>query len=145
MIIQSPDPVLSLYCTPTTAKIGGKIGKQLKKEQDDYQAEHPDVHVVGMAAPQIGIPKRVFFAFGEVFINPFIQKTSGKQTCLEGCCSIGEVQYETERHKSVTLAWLIPARGLRYHTFEGSQACVIQHEVDHLNGKLISDHGKLKT
>lgn len=143
MIVQSPDPVLSKECGTTTAKVGAQVGKQLKKAHDDYQAEHPEVHVVGMAAPQIGVSKRVFFAFGEVFVNPFMLSATGKQRCLEGCCSTGDEQYETERYHSLVLTWLMPSRGLRYHKFEGSQACIIQHELDHLKGILISDHGKL--
>lgn len=144
MITQTPDPILSEECTMTNHKSGVEIGRKLKQAYEEYQRAHPDVRVVGMSAPQIGIAKKVFYAFGEVFINPFIQKLSGSQLCIEGCCSIPDAQYETKRHHSITLGWLQPSRSLRYSTFEGHQACIIQHELDHLEGVLISDHGILQ-
>lgn len=144
MIVQAPAPLLSKECATTTAKAGIEIGKQLEVAMKEYQEENPIALVVGMSAPQIDISKRVFIAFGEIFINPFLQRGTGKQHCIEGCCSLGDKHYQTERYETIVLTWLSKSRSLRYHRFEGRQACIIQHELDHLKGILISDHGKLR-
>lgn len=92
---------------------------------------------VGLAAPQVGILERFFItSWGEVFVDPLVYPLSelGKTTGPEGCLSIPGQVFNVERWRVVTVA------GRRY---EGQAAIVIQHELDHLDGILISERGQL--
>jgi peptide deformylase len=144
MIVQDPSPILHRECWGVNYKDAKSLNKLLRKEYAEYQKSHPELRVVGMAAPQVGKSVRAFLAFNEVFINPeIVTKSPGTISVREGCCSLDDKQYQTERHFEVFVRWHNVARQLRTHTFSESQAAVIQHEVDHLNGILISDHGEL--
>ena len=113
---------------------------------------------VGLAAPQIGINKRVIvfrtkgFDEGqekiknindiEVLVNPRINQERGeKVTAVEGCLSCPDVQVEVSRFPEIKVRAL-DAKGekinKRYLDFV---ARIIQHEIDHLDGKLIVDYG----
>lgn len=102
---------------------------------------------VGLAAPQIGISKQIFIACptfrkGEehVMVNAEIEKSSGKVTAPEGCLSLPGISAEITRATRFTLNYQ-DRRGNR-HRMEVQDffARVIQHEMDHLNGKLLIDH-----
>ena len=101
---------------------------------------------VGLAAPQVGILKRLFVIdIGDgplVFINPEILETSGKQIGEEGCLSIpGEVE-EVMRPNYVR-ARAINEKGEEFEIeAEGLLARAILHEYDHLNGTLFIDRVK---
>jgi peptide deformylase len=88
---------------------------------------------LGLAAPQVGLPYRCFVThWGDVFINPVI--TARSIDCeieCEGCLSFPGLAVSIKRSKTVTVS------GRRY---SGLQARVIQHEMDHLNGILITDY-----
>jgi peptide deformylase len=87
----------------------------------------------GLAAPQVGLPYRLFITiWGDVFINPKIVNASLTfRPSVEGCLSLPGVERAVKRHE-----WVQLNCGSRY---EGFQATVVQHELDHLNGKLITD------
>jgi peptide deformylase len=89
---------------------------------------------VGLAAPQVGVLLRLFVtAWGEVFINPEIEQSSPNiTTAVEGCLSLPGLNLAIPRPD-----WVALRHGQRY---EGLQARVIQHEMDHLNGRLIKDY-----
>jgi len=105
---------------------------------------------VGLAAPQIGVSKRLFIvdvATDEdepsdlrVFINPEIIATEGATTFNEGCLSFPGVREDVDRAERVT----VRARDKDGKWFEleadGLLAIAIQHENDHLNGELMIDH-----
>lgn len=99
---------------------------------------------LGLAAPQIGVPLRLFVAYdGErdyVFVNPRIVAQSGREVRREGCLSLPGLYGDVPRAQSVTL--LAKTRLGREVKVEASGlfARVIQHEVDHLNGVLFIDH-----
>jgi peptide deformylase len=108
---------------------------------------------VALAAPQIGISKRIFVvspqAYEEnakwkplVFINPEITKASKKvKEMQEGCLSVRWVYGTTERHVAVTLeAYDILGNKFSFGA-SGLIAHIFQHEVDHLDGILFIDHG----
>jgi peptide deformylase len=99
----------------------------------------------GLAAPQVGINKRIivvklgFWRNHIAMINPVVMSASGSQTGVERCLSLPGVPCTVTRAYEVTV---------EYHTLEGEKktmtctgmdARVIQHEVDHLNGILIID------
>lgn len=105
---------------------------------------------VGIAAPQVGILKNIIavqrfdktdFPF-EVYLNPVIkQYTTKKQPCMEGCLSIPKKKAETQNRAYAIL--------LEYDKMDGSHvtemiedftAVIFQHEIDHLNGILFTDH-----
>ena len=97
---------------------------------------------VGLAAPQIGISKQVVtFSFEPfVMINPEIMETGGTQILREGCLSFPNLFFDIERPKKVLVAWEDTNGVSHIQEFEGLEATAIQHEIDHLNGKLFIDH-----
>lgn len=92
-------------------------------------------NLLGLAAPQVGIDARVFVTkWGELFINPRVSMTFGYSRQVEGCASLPGQEFETQRSSSIVLA--------DGRLFQGLRSIVIQHELDHLNGILISDFGE---
>jgi peptide deformylase len=108
-----------------------------------------DAPGVGLAAVQVGVPRRlsVVDASGKdderrplVLINPEIL-TLGSQVRLheEGCLSIPDVRIDIERPASLRLRYLDRDGKPQELDAEGLLATVVQHEIDHLNGRLIID------
>ena len=101
---------------------------------------------VGLAAPQVGVLKRVFVIDPtedgmepHVFINPEIVETSGEQFDWEGCLSVPGKQGKTTRPARVRVEYQ-DARGQACEvTGEGLLAVCLCHEIDHLDGKLYID------
>jgi peptide deformylase len=99
-------------------------------------------HGIGLAAPQMGVPFRWYIDTHEkVYINPvFVQKEDPRRM-LEGCLSIPERWYSTERYGKVALEFTNLENEVEILQFSEYSAYVAQHELDHLDGILISDHG----
>ncbi|MDH7601591.1 MAG: peptide deformylase [Armatimonadota bacterium] len=100
-------------------------------------------HGLGLAAPQIGVPKRVFVYDSEdgphALINPRLIKGSGEQISVEGCLSIPGLQGEVKRYETVTVEGLNEnGKKVRIRA-QGLLARVFQHEMDHLDGTLFVD------
>lgn len=110
---------------------------------------------VGLAAPQIGIPIRLFVVdatamsddypelkdFKKVFINPYIIKEDGGEWYYnEGCLSIPFVREDVSRKSIITLKYLDEQFIEHTENFDGIKARIIQHEYDHIEGKLLIDH-----
>ena len=95
---------------------------------------------VGMAANMIGINKRIiaFDCDGKymVMFNPEIIKASEKYETEEGCLSLSGIR-RTQRFKSIKVQYQNEQFSVRYKTFTGWTAQIIQHEIDHCNGILI--------
>lgn len=131
-----PDPVLGMHAAPVDV-----FDDDLKRLTDDMFATMYDAPGVGLAAPQIGISKRVFVAdIGEgpfIMVNPEIIETDGKWKYEEGCLSV------PGRYWNIKRADYARAAGQDLHgdpvTFEGDELMgrVLQHEIDHLNGVLL--------
>ena len=103
-----------------------------------------DADGVGLAATQVGILRRVFVFHNEggdvVVVNPVLAKTSrGVEVDEEGCLSLGPVRMPVERSVEVTLEGVDADGAPLRLKLEGMPARVVQHEVDHLDGKLIVD------
>jgi len=101
---------------------------------------------LGLAATQIGVPRRIFLALDRdrdtivTAINPEIADTEGREIDIEGCLSFPEVYFAIERSKKVVLrAHDEKGREIVVET-EGLLARCFQHEIDHLNGRLIIDY-----
>ena len=102
---------------------------------------------IGLAANQVGYARRMFVidttptkAGAMIFINPVIEKSAKeKLTEEEGCLSCPKKIIEVKRYIYVGVKWFCRHGEEQYKTFYSLPARVIQHEVDHLNGKLIID------
>ncbi|MBQ3089924.1 MAG: peptide deformylase [Oscillospiraceae bacterium] len=95
---------------------------------------------VGMAANMIGVSKRII-AFDDagkytVMFNPEIVKCSGRYEAEEGCLSLSG-QRKALRYQTIKVRYQNERFQLRYKTYTGWSAQIIQHEIDHCNGVLI--------
>src|ERR1022692_1750254 len=143
-IVKFGDPVLEKPSAPIT-----KFDDELRKLVDDMFESMYAAHGVGLAAPQIGISKRIAVidvTFKEdpdaklVLVNPEIVHKEGRQRGSEGCLSIPDFREDVSRAKIVT----VRAQDLKgkffEHTGEDLLARALLHETDHLNGKLYISH-----
>jgi peptide deformylase len=122
---------------------------ELQKLLDDMFESMYAAHGVGLAAPQIGIGKRIAvidISFKEdpdaklVLINPEIMHAEGRHTQQEGCLSLPEFRENVTRPKRVTVR-AQDAKGNWFEKIgEDLLARAIMHETDHLNGKLYITH-----
>ena len=102
---------------------------------------------IGLAANQVGYARRIFVmditpskSNPMFFINPVIEnKAKEKLTEEEGCLSCLKKLVKVKRHIYVGLKWFCRHGKEQYKTFYSLPARVIQHEIDHLDGKLIID------
>jgi peptide deformylase len=104
---------------------------------------------LALAAPQVGCPQAFFvsdFLLNrsgeyECFINPIItRKTDSVSVEEELCVSLPKTKVNVPRSKKVTIEYTTLTGGKNILPLEGMQARVAQHEIDHLNGKLITDY-----
>jgi len=100
-------------------------------------------HGLGLAAPQIGVSKRVFvYDVGDgrhALVNPRLTKTAGEQVEVEGCLSIPGLQGQVPRYERVTVTGINEEGRKVKIRAEGLLARVFQHEMDHLDGTLFVD------
>jgi peptide deformylase len=149
-ILVIPDKRLRMKSEPVKA-----ADKELRALIEDMFETMYAAPGIGLAAIQIGVPRRVVTmdlakkddpAQPQVFINPEITWSSDdKASYEEGCLSIPEYYEEVERPKSVKVKFL--DRDLKPQEMEadGLLATCLQHEIDHINGVLFIDHiSKLK-
>ena len=99
---------------------------------------------IGIAANQCFLKDRIFIATinkePKVFINPYlINMHAGKMDSKEGCLSVPNVFDVVEREQKIHLAWQDEQGEQQSDVFEFHDAIVIQHELDHLNGRLFCD------
>jgi peptide deformylase len=105
---------------------------------------------VGLAAPQVGVSKRVILVDGEedgliVLINPMIIKSEGEVVEEEGCLSLPGIYSQVKRSSKVKVKALNENGDPIEISKEGLTARALQHEIDHLNGILFIDRiGRLK-
>jgi len=151
------------YGDPVLRKTAEEIDQDypnLKELIDNMFETMYGAHGVGLAAPQIGLPIRLFvvdgspFAeddedgpgdkslkdFKKVFINPIIVEESGEKWAFsEGCLSIPDIQEEVMRHSNLVINYL--DENFEEHEIElsGLAARIVQHEYDHIEGKLFTD------
>lgn len=102
---------------------------------------------VGLAAPQVGISRELIVVdIGEglyKLINPKIIKKEGAQAQEEGCLSVPGICLKIKRADKIKIEALDESGKPVAIEAEGLLACVFQHEIDHLKGKLIVDHANL--
>ena len=143
-IVKFGNPVLETPAAPVT-----EFGDALKKLVEDMFESMYEAKGVGLAAPQIGIAKRlavIDITFKEepkakmVLANPEIIHTAGKQRQSEGCLSVPGFREDVTRPKTVTVR-AQDINGKWYEaTGEDLLARAFLHETDHLNGRLYISH-----
>lgn len=138
----------------------------LKKKATDITKEYPELNVlidnmfetmynangIGIAAPQVGLSIRLFVIdirevdepgledFKKVFINAEILEESGKLWDFnEGCLSIPDVREDVKRLDTIRISYYDEQWNHHEETYDGFAARVIQHEYDHIDGKLFTD------
>ena len=143
-IVKFGNPVLEKPSEPVTAFDG-----DLQKLVEDMFESMYAAHGVGLAAPQIGVCKRlavVDISFKEdpnaklVLVNPEIIHAEGRQTQNEGCLSIPEFREPVTRPRKVTIRAQDVSGNFFEKTGEELLARAFLHETDHLNGKLYIHH-----
>ncbi len=144
-LIILPDPVLRQHSKPIE-----QVDAEVLRLADDMLETMYDAPGIGLAAIQIGVPRRMLVIDvareGEektpiVFINPEILEVSDDvSTYEEGCLSIPDYYAEVERPASLTVRYV--GRDGKQQTVDadGLLATCLQHEIDHLNGVLFIDH-----
>jgi peptide deformylase len=149
-IIKLPDKRLRLVSEPVK-----QVDAGIKKLVDELFETMYDAPGIGLAAIQVGVPKRVITMDlskkednhqPQVFINPEIVWTSDETAKYEeGCLSIPDYYEEVERPAEVKVKYLDRDGKSREIKAKGLLATCLQHEIDHINGILFIDHlSKLK-
>ena len=148
-ILIHPDPRLKKLCDPVT-----EVSDEIRRLADDMLETMYDAPGVGLAGPQIGLMKRILVMDcvkegtpePMVLINPEITWSSEDLNVYEeGCLSIPDQYAEVKRPALVKVRWTALDGKLAEETFEGLWATCVQHEIDHLDGKLFIDYlGPLK-
>ena len=141
-ILQYPDPRLH-----EPAQRVEKIDAELRKLVDDMAETMYAAPGVGLAATQVDVHKQVIVidvsedrSDLRVFINPEITRKEGAAVNQEGCLSVTGVYENVERAESVTVTAL-DRNGSRFTlNASGLLAACIQHEMDHLHGKIFIEH-----
>ncbi|MEM9434243.1 MAG: peptide deformylase [Pseudomonadota bacterium] len=147
-ILIHPDPRLKKVAAPVS-----DASDRLRKLADDMLETMYDAPGIGLAAPQIGVLERLIVVDcikeeGEaprpiVMFNPEVLASSDtSNTYEEGCLSIPEQFADVTRPADVTVRWMDENGDAQQEDFGGLWATCIQHEIDHLNGKLFIDHLK---
>ncbi len=143
-IITLPDPVLRQMCVPVE-----RVDDALRRLVDGMLEAMYEAPGIGLAAPQVGVSRRVIVLDvserdGEknpiVMVNPEIVRFADeRRTYEEGCLSIPDVKVEIERPAGLTVRFLNRNGQRQELDASGLFATAIQHEVDHLDGRLIID------
>ena len=147
-IVLYGDNVLREKCTEI--KMGDLDIKSLVNDMFETMA---DADGIGLAAPQIGISKKLFVvdgssledeemtSFKKVFINPVLNNEDGDLWEFEeGCLSIPHIRGGVNRKSSIEITFFDENWNKKTEVFKGMQARVIQHEYDHIQGKLFIDY-----
>ncbi|MBD3763382.1 MAG: peptide deformylase [Rhodobacterales bacterium] len=149
-ILIHPDPRLKKVCDPVT-----DITADIARLAQDMLDTMYDAPGVGLAAPQVGVTKRLLVMDCTkapepprpmVLINPRITWASDDLARYEeGCLSIPEQYAEVQRPARVRVAWTALDGTGQEEEFDGLWSTCVQHEIDHLDGKLFIDYlGPLK-
>ncbi|WP_170344819.1 peptide deformylase [Ruegeria atlantica] len=147
-ILIHPDPRLKKVCAPVS-----DLTDELRTLADDMLETMYDAPGIGLAAPQIGVLERLIVLDcikeeGEtprplIMFNPEVIASSEETNVYEeGCLSIPDQYAEVTRPKVVDVTWMDEKGNLQQETFDGLWATCVQHEIDHLNGKLFIDYLK---
>ena len=147
-ILLHPDPRLK-----KVAEAVPDLSDDLRKLADDMLETMYDAPGIGLAAPQLGVLTRLIVMDcirddseppqPMIMFNPEVILSSDElNTYEEGCLSIPEQFAEVTRPKEVAVRWIDRDGNVQERDFDGLWATCVQHEIDHLNGKLFIDYLK---
>ncbi|WP_347312399.1 peptide deformylase [Defluviimonas sp. SAOS-178_SWC] len=145
-ILIHPDPRLKKRCDPVT-----EITKELRVAAGDMLETMYDAPGVGLAGPQVGLMSRILVMDcvkdpeaaprPMVLLNPEVTWASEATNVYEeGCLSIPEQYADVTRPAEVKVRWIDLDGVTQEEHFAGLWATCVQHEIDHLNGKLFIDY-----
>ncbi|WP_224816910.1 peptide deformylase [Hasllibacter sp. MH4015] len=145
-ILIHPDPRLKKVAAPVA-----DLSDELRALAKDMLSTMYDAPGIGLAAPQIGVNTRliVLDCVKEegaaprplAMFNPEVVASSDEQnTYEEGCLSIPEIYADVTRPEAVTVRWIDTDGNEQQEDFDGLWATCVQHEIDHLEGKLFIDY-----
>ncbi len=144
-VLTAPDPRLK-----ATSKPVAKVDDSVRQLMDDMLETMYVSNGIGLAAPQVGVTKRIIVMDlarqGEPpnplrIANPeIVWQSEEKVVCEEGCLSVPDQYSEVLRPKAVKIRYLDYQNEIRELETDGYLATCIQHEIDHLNGVLFIDH-----
>jgi peptide deformylase len=144
-ILKLPDPILR-----KRAKLIERVDADLRRLMNDMLATMYDAPGIGLAAPQVGILRRLIImdpAKDEapknpvIMVNPEILARSAEmRTHEEGCLSIPEITAEIERPAKTRVSYIDREGKKQEMELEGIWSTLVQHEIDHLNGVLFIDY-----
>ncbi len=145
-ILIHPDPRLKKVAAPVP-----DLSDDLRRLAEDMLETMYDAPGIGLAAPQVGVLERLIVADAVkdpdaepqpmVMFNPEIVLSSDETNVYEeGCLSIPDQYAEVTRPAEVRVRWIDMTGEPREAEFDGLWATVLQHEIDHLNGKLFIDY-----
>lgn len=145
-----------LYGDPVLKRKGADVEFSDEKVESFVASMYETMYAaqgVGLAAPQVGESLRVFVVdttpmedneedgLKQAFINPEIIEEEGEPWAFEeGCLSIPGIREDVSRHSNVKIRFYDEKWQLHERAFEGMAARVIQHEYDHIEGKLFTDY-----
>lgn len=149
-ILEVPDPRLKLVSTPVD-----KVDDELRALIADMFETMYDAPGIGLAAIQVGVPKRVIvmdlqeeededgkpIREPRVFVNPeILEPAEDMNTYTEGCLSVPDQFADVDRPATCRVKWLDERGEAHDEVFTGLLATCIQHEMDHLEGIVFLDH-----
>lgn len=141
-ILRFPDPRLKKLAAPVR-NIDENI-RRLARDMAETMYEAPGI---GLAATQVDVHKRVIVidiseTRDQLFtlINPEIVESDGQQVCEEGCLSVPGIYDKVERAENVVVRYLDLEGREKTIEADGLLAVCLQHEIDHLDGKVFVEH-----
>jgi len=145
-ILTYPDPKLREVAEPVS-DVDSAALRELVQDMADSMYDAPGV---GLAATQLGVPLRVVVTDTrwreedrvrdlQVWINPEISRRAGEAVYEEGCLSVPGIYEDVKRAGEITLSWQDLEGNRHTADFDGFQAVALQHEFDHLDGRLFID------
>jgi peptide deformylase len=145
-ILIHPDPRLKTLAKPVTA-----ITDEVRELADDMLQTMYDAPGIGLAAPQVGVLTRMIVMDcvrdkdaaprPMVLLNPqVVWLSEDRSTYEEGCLSIPEQYADVERPAEVEVTWTGLDGAEQRERFDGLWATCVQHEIDHLDGRLFIDY-----
>ena len=138
-IVTEGDEILRKKCREVT-----EVTDRIKMTLEDMLETMHSEFGVGIAAPQVGVMRRMFIAEPEegriyYMINPEILETAGSQMSCEGCLSVPGLVGDVERPERIKIKAMDLDGNEQVYEFEGFDATVMCHENDHLDGILYID------
>ena len=141
-ILHFPDPRLRTVAEPVTA-----FDDSIRRLVDDMFETMYEAPGIGLAATQVNVHQRVVVidvsedkSEPRVYINPELLTLDGIETTEEGCLSVPGIFEKVERAEHITVRAMDQHGEVREEEADGLLAVCIQHEIDHLDGKVFVDH-----